>query len=283
MQIFNYFIEPLSHTFMQHALICAVAVAVVCAVLSCFVILKGWSLMGDAISHAVFPGVVLAVWTGLPMLLGAFLAGLFCAVSVGFLKSSTRIKEDTLMGVVFSGMFATGLVAFGKMGGDQHLKHILFGNILGIGQEMLWQTVAVCVLVLAVVLLKAKDFLLYCFDVSHARVAGLSPKLLHYGLLILLSASIVAAMQAVGVILVVAMLISPGITAFVLCQRFASMILTAVASSCLTSFFGVIVSYHLDSATGATIVLLQALVFVLAMSFVQIKQRLASKKANLIH
>ncbi|WFF39003.1 metal ABC transporter permease [Moraxella nasibovis] len=283
MQFIHYFSEPLSHVFMQHALICAVAVGAVCAVLSCFVILKGWSLMGDAISHAVFPGVVLAFWTGLPMLLGAFLAGLFCAVSVGFLKSNTRIKEDTLMGVVFSGMFAAGLLTFSKMGGDQHLKHILFGNILGIDQAMLWQTVLICALVLAVVLLKVKDFLLYCFDVSHARVAGLSPKLLHYGLLVLLSASIVVAMQAVGVILVVAMLISPGITAFVLCRRFASMLLVAVASSCLTSFFGVIVSYHLDSATGATIVLLQALVFVLAMSFVQVKQRLANKNFAMIH
>ncbi|MBE9590545.1 metal ABC transporter permease [Moraxella sp. K127] len=273
MSFLNFLTEPLSHTFMQHALLSSVVVGAVCAVLSCYVVLKGWSLMGDAISHAVFPGVIVAVWAGLPMSLGAFVAGLFCAVSVGFLKNNTRIKEDTLMGIVFAGMFAVGLVMFTKIDTDQHLKHILFGNLLGISRDMLIQTMIICGAILGVVLLKGKDLLLYCFDPSHARVAGLSPKLLHYGLLILLSATIVVAMQAVGVILVVAMLISPGITAFVLCRRFHTMLAVAVASSCLTSFLGVILSFHLDSATGATIVLLQAVVFVLAIIISKIKEK----------
>ncbi|STZ62974.1 Manganese transport system membrane protein mntB [Moraxella lacunata] len=273
MQLLNFLTEPLSHTFMQHALLSSVVVGAVCAVLSCYVVLKGWSLMGDAISHAVFPGVIVAFWLGVPMSLGAFVAGLFCAVSVGFLKNNTRIKEDTLMGIVFAGMFAVGLVMFAKIDTDQHLKHILFGNLLGISREMLIQTMIICGAILGAVLLKGKDLLLYCFDPSHARVAGLSPKLLHYGLLILLSATIVVAMQAVGVILVVAMLISPGITAFVLCRRFHTMLAVAVASSCLTSFLGVILSYHLDSATGATIVLLQAVVFVLAIIISKIKEK----------
>ncbi|MDI4483537.1 metal ABC transporter permease [Moraxella lacunata] len=258
---------------MQHALLSSVVVGAVCAVLSCYVVLKGWSLMGDAISHAVFPGVIVAVWAGLPMSLGAFVAGLFCAVSVGFLKNNTRIKEDTLMGIVFAGMFAVGLVMFTKIDTDQHLKHILFGNLLGISRDMLIQTMIICGAILGVVLLKGKDLLLYCFDPSHARVAGLSPKLLHYGLLILLSATIVVAMQAVGVILVVAMLISPGITAFVLCRRFHTMLAVAVVCSCLTSFLGVILSFHLDSATGATIVLLQAMTFVLAVIISKIKAK----------
>ena len=239
--------------------------------------LKGWSLMGDAISHAVFPGVVVAVWMGVPISLGAFVAGLFCAMSVGFLKNNTRIKEDTLMGIVFAGMFAIGLVMFTKIDTDQHLKHILFGNLLGINKEMLYQTVAICVIILFMVILKAKDLLLYCFDPSHTRVAGLSPQFLHYGLLVLLSATIVVAMQAVGVILVVAMLISPGITAFVLCQRFSAMLITAIMSSCLTSFLGVILSFHLDSATGATIVLLQAVVFILAVAIAKLKTHLQTK------
>ncbi|UNU73782.1 metal ABC transporter permease [Moraxella nasovis] len=276
--LLSYLAEPLSHTFMQHALISAMAVGVVCAVLSCFVVLKGWSLMGDAISHAVFPGVVVAVWAGLPISLGAFVAGLFCAVSVGYLKSNTRIKEDTLMGIVFAGMFALGLIMFTKIDTDQHLKHILFGNLLGIGQDMLYQTLAICAVVFVAMMLKKSDLLLYCFDVSHTRVAGLSPKFLHYGLLVLLSATIVVAMQAVGVILVVAMLISPGITAFVLCRRFHTMLVVAVLSSCLTSFMGVILSYHLDSATGATIVLLQAAAFVLAVLFAKSKQKYQSTK-----
>lgn len=262
--LINWFIEPLSHTFMQHALIAAVVIGVVCAILSCYVVLKGWSLMGDAISHAVFPGVIVAFLLGLPIALGAFIAGLFCAMCVGYLKNNTRIKEDTLMGVVFAGMFAAGLVMFTKIDTDQHLKHILFGNLLGISDTLLQQTLIICGIILAIIITKKRDLLLYCFDPSHARVAGLSLGLLHYGLLILLSATIVVAMQAVGVILVVAMLISPGITAFVLTTRFNTMLLVATLSSCLTSIFGVIISYHLDSATGATIVLLQALVFIVA-------------------
>ena len=265
--IINWISEPLSHVFMQNALMAALSISVVCAILSCYVVLKGWSLMGDAISHAVFPGVVVAVLLGIPIALGAFVAGLFCAMSVGYLKNHTRLKEDTLMGVVFAGMFAVGLVIFTKLDTSQHLKHILFGNLLGISQEMLWQTLLICALILVVMLIKKQDLLLYCFDPSHARVSGLSLNFLHYGLLILLSATIVMAIQAVGVILVVAMLISPGITSFMLCKRFNSMLLLAIITACLSSFLGVIVSYHLDSATGSTIVLLQALFFVIAIVF----------------
>lgn len=271
--LINWFIEPLSHTFMQHALIAAVVIGVVCAILSCYVVLKGWSLMGDAISHAVFPGVIVAFLLGLPIALGAFIAGLFCAMCVGYLKNNTRIKEDTLMGVVFAGMFAAGLVMFTKIDTDQHLKHILFGNLLGISDTLLQQTLIICGIILAIIITKKRDLLLYCFDPSHARVAGLSLELLHYGLLILLSATIVVAMQAVGVILVVAMLISPGITAFVLTTRFNTMLLVATLSSCLTSIFGVIISYHLDSATGATIILLQALVFIVAIIISKYQQK----------
>lgn len=274
MQILTYLTEPLSHPFMQHALIASVAVGAVCALLSCYVVLKGWSLMGDAVSHAVFPGVVIAAWLGLPMSLGAFAAGLFCAASVGYLKNNTRIKEDTLMGIVFAGMFAVGLVMFAKMPADQHLKHILFGNLLGIGKDVLWQTVAVCSAILLVVILKSKDLLLYCFDPSQTRVAGLSPQLLHYGLLTLLAAAIVVAMQAVGVILVVAMLITPGITAFMLCRRFHTMLAVAVAGSCCSSFLGVILSFHWDSATGATIVLTQSAWFICALIIAKLKQHI---------
>ena len=265
--IINWIAEPLSHVFMQNALMAALSISVVCAILSCYVVLKGWSLMGDAISHAVFPGVVVAVLLGIPIALGAFVAGLFCAMSVGYLKNHTRLKEDTLMGVVFAGMFAVGLVIFTKLDTSQHLKHILFGNLLGISQEMLWQTLLICALILVVMLIKKQDLLLYCFDPSHARVSGLSLNFLHYGLLILLSATIVMAIQAVGVILVVAMLISPGITSFMLCKRFNSMLLLAIITACLSRFLGVIVSYHLDSATGSTIVLLQALFFIIAIVF----------------
>ena len=268
-----WFTEPFSHTFMQHALISAVAVAVVCAILSCYIVLKGWSLMGDAISHAVFPGVVLAFWLGVPMTLGAFVAGMCCASAVGYLKNHTRLKEDTLMGVVFSGMFAVGLVMFHKIDSNQHLTHILFGNLLGISRTLMYQTAAISSVILMILLIKRRDLLLYCFDSRHAQVAGLSVQKLHYGLLILLSATIVIAMQAVGVILVIAMLISPGMTAFILCKRFDRMLMVAMISSCFTSVFGVIISYHLDSATGATIVLMQALVFLGAMIYDNLRLR----------
>lgn len=273
MPFLNYLTEPLSHTFIQHALIAAVAVGAVCAALSCFVVLKGWSLMGDAVSHAVLPGVVLSWWLGMPMFAGAFAAGLFCAFSAGYLNRRTRIKEDTLMGIVFIGMFAAGLILADKTGGGEHLKHILFGNLLGIGRETLYQTLAVCGAVLLVLLFKGRDFLLYCFDPGHARVAGLSPRLLHYTLLALLSATVVAAMSAVGVILVVAMLITPGLTALLLCRRFHTMLAVAAVGSCLTAVIGVLLSFHLDSATGATIVLTQSAWFAAALAWTKFQQR----------
>lgn len=271
---------PLAYPFMQHALIGALCVGVVCAVLSCFVVLKGWSLMGDATSHAVFLGVVVAAMMGAPLGVGAFIAAMFCALSVGYLKNHTRLKEDTLMGVVFSGMFAAALVLYTQVSGAQHLSHILFGNLLGISGVQLWQIGAVALSVSVLMLVKKRDFALYCFDVNHAYVAGLNVRALHYGLLALLSATIVTAAQAVGVILVVAMLISPGITAFVLTKRLGTMLMVAITSSVISSILGVFISYHLDSATGATIVLLQAIFFGLALIISKIRQKSPKKPSN---
>lgn len=265
--MFEYLTEPLTHLFMQHALVAALCVSAVCAVLSCFVVLKGWSLMGDAISHGVFPGVVLASFFELPYVLGAFVAGLVCAFLVGFLKNHTRIKEDTLMGIVFSGMFALGLLGFSKMDTQQHLTHILFGNLLGVSQTQLWQTAMFSLVILGIMAIKRKDFMLYAFDSGQARIAGLWVGALHYGLLVLLCAAIVVAMNAVGVILVVAMLISPGMTAFLLTRRFDAMLLVAIVSACLSSSVGVFLSYYLDAATGPSIVLCQGALFVLALVF----------------
>lgn len=265
--MFDYLTEPLTHVFMQNALIAALCVSAVCAVLSCFVVLKGWSLMGDAISHGVFPGVVVAAFFELPYMLGAFVAGLICAFLVGFLKNHTRIKEDTLMGIVFSGMFAVGLLGFSKMNAQQHLSHILFGNLLGVSSGQLWQMAGLSLTILAIIAVKRKDLMLYAFDSSQARIAGLRVEVLHYGLLVLLCAAIVVAMNAVGVILVVAMLISPGMTAFLLTRRFDIMLVVAVVSACLSSGIGVLLSYYLDAATGPSIVLCQGLLFVLALVY----------------
>ncbi|MDX7988154.1 metal ABC transporter permease [Xenorhabdus sp. 12] len=270
--------EPFMHDFMQRAILAAIMVGAVCAVLSCYLVLKGWSLMGDAISHAVLPGIVLAFVAGIPLAIGAFLSGIFCAFATGYLKEHSRVKEDTVMGIVFSGMFAFGLVLFTRIDTDQHLTHILFGSILGITQNELLQTLCIAGITLAVVLLKRKDFMLYCFDPNQARVVGLPVKLLHYGLLSLLALTIVASLQAVGIILVIAMLISPGIIAFILCRSFDRMLIVATIASVASSVLGTIISFHIDGETGPCIVIIQAIFFVAALIYSQI--RLARKKAN---
>jgi manganese/iron transport system permease protein len=258
---------PLSYPFMQRALVVSLLVAAVCAVLSCYLVLKGWSLMGDAISHAVLPGIVLAYVLSLPLAIGAFVAGLSCAVMTGYLKENSRIKEDTVMGIVFSGMFGFGLVLFTKVETEQHLNHILFGNVLGVTTRDLIETAVVAGGTLMIVLLKRRDLLLYCFDPNHARTIGLPVQVLHYGLLVLLALTIVASLKAVGIILVIAMLIGPGATAYLLTDSFERMLVIATAVALVSALVGTIVSFHIDGATGACIVLTQALIFAAAFLF----------------
>jgi ABC-type Mn2+/Zn2+ transport system permease subunit len=259
--------EPLQHGFMRDALLVGAMVATMCAVLSCFLILKGWSLMGDAVSHAVLPGIVLAYIAGLPLAIGAFVAGLFCAVSTGFIKQNSRIKEDTVMGVVFTGLFAFGLVLFSRTTSDMHLDHILVGNILGIDHSQIWQPLGLGGLVLGVTLALRRDLLLICFDPGQARVMALPDRFLNYLLLGLLSLAIVVSLQAVGIILVVAMLVTPGSIAHLWTDRFDRMLLIAVAAAVGSTVTGIFISYHIDGSTGACIVLVQALLFVLSLLF----------------
>lgn len=264
MMLWDMVAVPLAYPFMQRALAVSVLVAAVCAVLSCYLVLKGWSLMGDAISHAVLPGIVLAYMVGLPLAIGAFVAGLACALFTGYLKENSRVKEDTVMGIVFSGMFGFGLVIFTKVETDQHLLHILFGNVLGVSVRDLVETAIVAGGTLAIVLLKRRDLLLYCFDPNHARSIGLPVRVLHYGLLVLLSLTIVASLKAVGIILVIAMLIAPGATAYLLTDSFERMLAIATAVATVSAVVGTILSFHIDAATGACIVLVQAGAFMLA-------------------
>lgn len=258
-------IAPLAHEFMQRGLIVAVLVGVVCAVLSCFLILKGWSLMGDAVSHAVLPGIVLAQVAGLPLAAGAFVAGLGCALGIGYLKENSRVKEDTVMGIVFAGMFALGLVMFVKVDSDQHLLHVLFGNMLGVRWEDIAETAAIAVPTIAIMLAKRRDFLLLAFDPAHARAIGLPVRALNFGLLMLLALTIVAALKAVGIILVVAMLIAPGAIGFLTTRRFDAMLAVAIGAATLSSVLGTVLSYHLDGATGPCIVVVQAVFFLVAL------------------
>jgi manganese/iron transport system permease protein len=265
--LIDFFMVPLSYPFMQRALAVSLIVAAVCAVLSCYLVLKGWSLMGDAISHAVLPGIVLAYVINIPLAIGAFVAGLACALFTGYLKENSRVKEDTVMGIVFSGMFGLGLVIFTKVETDQHLLHILFGNVLGVTFRDVIETGIIAGGTLAIVLVKRRDLLLYCFDPNHARSIGLPVQVLHYGLLVLLSLTIVASLKAVGIILVIAMLIAPGATAYLVTDSFERMIAIAFGVATISAALGTIVSFHIDGATGACIVLIQAAFFLLAFLF----------------
>jgi manganese/iron transport system permease protein len=265
---------PLSFDFMRRGLVMAVLVGTVCAVLSCYLVLKGWALLGDAISHAVLPGVVVASALGLPLAVGAFAAGLFCAFATGHLKETSRLKEDTVMAIVFSGLFALGLVLITLLPGrDLHVSHILFGNMLGVTWADVWESGLVVGLVLAIVLLKRRDLMLFCFDPAHARAIGLDVRLLHYGLLVLVALAIVAALKAVGVILVIAMLIAPGAIGFILARRFETMLPIAVGVAVVSSVLGTVASFPLDVAPGPLIVVLQALAFALALGWKRVAER----------
>lgn len=271
-------LTPFQYSFMNEALFVGAVVGAVCAVLSCYLVLKGWSLMGDAISHAVLPGVVGAYLLGWPITAGAFASGLLCAVATGWIKANTRIKEDTVMGIVFTGLFAFGLVLFTKVETEAHLNHILFGNILGIERGDMIETLVAAFVTLTLILFMRKDLLLFCFDSAHARAIGLNTNLLYYVLLALLAGTIVASLQAVGIILVVAMLVTPGCTARLLTDRFDRMLMIAVSSSVLASCLGVYVSFFINGSTGACIVLAQALLFTLAFVFGPKHGLLAARK-----
>jgi manganese/iron transport system permease protein len=257
-------LEPFQFPFMVDAMVVGIAVGAVCSVLSCYLVLKGWSLMGDAISHAVLPGIVIAYAMRVPLAVGAFASGLLCAVLTGYIKANSRVKEDTVMGVVFTGMFAFGLVIFTKVKSDLHLDHILFGNILGLAPGDLRDTLIVAGGTLAIVVALRRDLLLFCFDPGQARTIGLRTGVLNYLLLSLLAVTIVVSLKAVGIILVVAMLVTPGCIAYLLTDRFNRMLMIAAASAVGSSFFGVYLSFFINASTGACIVLLQAAVFVVA-------------------
>lgn len=273
----NILIEPLSYPFMQRAIIVSITTGFVCAILSCFLVLKGWSLMGDAISHAVLPGIVIAFLMGIPIIIGAFVSGLLCSITTGYIKENSRIKEDTVMGIVFSGMFAFGLVLFSKVDTSQHLNHILFGSVLGTSYNELKQILLIAIIVSLIIIIKRRDLMLYCFDPIQAKVVGLPVKLLHYGLLSILALTIVGSLKAAGVILVIAMLIAPGITAFLLCKRFEWMLVIAVIVSAFSTVLGTFISYYLDASTSACIVILQAIIFILAQIYRFTENRIAMK------
>lgn len=267
---------PFSFTFMQQAFMIVLLVAIPTSVLSCFLVLKGWSLMGDAISHSVLPGVILAYALTIPYAIGAFAAGMFCALATGFIKDNSRLKEDTVMGVVFSSMFGLGLVLMTKIETGVHLDHILFGDVLGVSWTDVLEAAGIALLVVGFILFKGRDLLVFIFDHQHAKAIGLHVGLLHYGLLSILSLTIVGALKAVGMILVVAMLIAPGAIAFLLTRKFQSMMLIALLISTLSSFLGVYLSFFIDSAPAPTIIMLMTLLFICVFFYSGYQTRRAS-------
>lgn len=276
-------VEPLQYGFLVKALWVSAFVGVVCAVLSCYITLKGWSLMGDAVSHAVVPGVVVAYAVGIPFAIGAFLFGFGATVAIGYVKSKTRLKEDAVIGVVFTGFFAFGVVLSTKIPSNIDLFHILFGNVLGISQQDVIQTLIAGVLTLAIILLRRKDLLLFCFDPNHAKAIGLNTQFIYYTLLSVLALTIVTALQTAGIILVVAMLVTPGATAYLLTDRFDQMLAISFGTSVLSCVLGTYVSYHLDASTGGCIVVLLTLLFTAAMLFAPKYGMLAQRRRKQIN
>jgi len=271
-------ILPFQFAFMQQAFLMAALVAVPTALLSCFLVLKGWALMGDAISHAVLPGIVLAYIAGWPLLVGAFGAGMLCAVATGYLSANSRVKEDTIMGVVFSGLFGLGIVLYVSVDSNVHLDHILFGNLLGVSPPELWRAGVIAVVITGAIAVFWRDLLLHAFDPAQARAAGLHTEWLHYGLLAGIALTVVAVLSAAGLILAVGLLIAPGATAFLVTRSFGWMMLVACLVSLSGLLLGTYLSFLIDAAPAPTIILVMTAAFLAALCRRLMVHRLAQSK-----
>jgi len=262
--IVAFLVDPLEYTFMQRALLVTVTASIVCAVLSCWLVLIGWSLMGDAVSHAVLPGVALSYLFGAPFAIGALLFALIAVGAIGVVRNTTIVKEDAAIGVVFTTLFALGVVLISKFPSQIDLNHILFGNLLGVSQADMVQVFVLGGIALAVMIVKRRDFTLFAFDRTQARAVGINPTVISAVMLTLLALTTVVALQAVGVILVVAMLITPGASAYLLTHSFGRMLVLAPLISVGCALVGIYASFYLDVSSGGSVVLTQGLVFVLA-------------------
>ncbi len=271
-------LEPFAYSYMARAIWVSALVGGVCAFLSCYLVLKGWSLMGDALSHAVVPGVAVAYLLKLPYAAGAFAAGLLAALAMAAVQRVTVLREDAAIGLVFTAMFAGGLLIVSFHPASVSVQTIVMGNVLAIADEDVVQVVAIAGVCLAVLLLRWRDLMLAFFDASHARAVGLNPWRLRVLFFVLLSACTVAALQTVGAILVIAMVVTPGATAYLLTDRFGRMLVIAVAIGTASAAVGAYVSYFLDGATGGLIVVVQTLVFLAAFAFAPKHGRLAARR-----
>ena len=262
------FVEAvLEYDFLQKALLTSAMVGIICGVIGCFIILRGMALMGDAISHAVLPGVAMSFMLGINLLIGAVLSGLLTAIAIGYVSQHSRIKHDVSIGVMFTAAFALGIILITLQKSSTDLYHILFGNVLAVRPEDMWVTLVIGTLVLVSVYLFYKELLISTFDATMAAAYGLPIKLIHYFLMTLLTLVTVASLQTVGIVLVVAMLITPAATAYLLTNRLSLMICWAAGLGLISAFSGIYLSFTYNLASGATIVMTSTLLFLTALLF----------------
>lgn len=276
----EFLLEPFTYSFMFKAIWVSSIVGAACAFLSAFLMLKGWSLMGDALSHSVVPGVAGAYALGLPYSVGAFFTGLLAALAIIMVRTITRLKEDAIIGFIFSTFFAVGLLIISLNPTSVNVQTIIFGNILGIDDSDMWQVQIIILVSFILLLLFWKDLLVVFFDETHARSIGLKPLQLKILFFTILSACTVAALQTVGAILVIAMVVTPGATAYLLTNRFSHLLIISVVIGASTSAIGAWISYFLNGETGGVIVTLQTLVFMTAFLFAP-RQGLISNKRKI--
>lgn len=262
------FIEAvIQYGFLQKALLTSVMVGIICGIIGCFIILRGMALMGDAISHAVLPGVAISYMLGINFLIGAVLSGIITAIGIGFVSQNSRIKNDISIGIMFTAAFALGIILITLMKSSTDLYHILFGNVLAVRPSDMWITLGIGTFVLLSIFLLYKEFLVTSFDSTMAEVYGLPVRLIHYFLMTLLTLVTVASLQTVGIILVVAMLITPAATAYLLTDRLSTMLFLSAGIGTLASIAGLYFSFTYNLASGATIVLVATFFFLLAFFF----------------
>lgn len=257
-------LQPFQLVFMQQAFIVTLLVCIPMALLSCYLVLKGWSLFGDAISHAVLPGVVIAYIINIPLVIGAFVAGMICTILSAYISEHSRVKEDTALGIVFSTMFGLGIVLYVSINTDVHLDHILFGNILGVTWSEILQTSIIAIIITLFLLVWRKDLLVAAFDSQHGRAIALPMFFLHYGLLSAISLTAVAALEAVGIILAIAFLVTPGAIAFLITRVFRWMMIVSVLAAISSTIIGIYISFFIDSAPAPTIVMVMSVQFIAA-------------------
>ena len=271
-------LEPFSYGYMVNAMWVSALVGAVCAFLSAYLMLKGWSLIGDALSHAIVPGVAGAYMLGLPFAIGAFFSGGLAAAAMLFLSQQTKLREDTVIGLIFTSFFGLGLFMISLSPVSVNIQTIVLGNILAVTPSDTLQLVIIAGVSLAILIIKWKDLMVVFFDENHARTIGLNPNFLRVLFFTLLSASTVAALQTVGAFLVIALVVTPGATAYLLTDRFPRLIIVSVIIGTVTSFIGAYASYFINGATGGIIVVLQTLIFLAAFVFAPKHGMLAARR-----